>query len=176
MPDAATPGWHPWAVDGVLAALLILATIADLRARRIYDVITVPAFLAGLALAAAGGAASGEGWQGGLGNALLGALVPALFFGLPALFGAVGLGDAKLMAAVGALLGFPAVLGALIAGTAAGGVHGVGALLARTGPGRRLSGALGLRGTESPDFARTLPYGPALAIGTAAFRLWQRSL
>jgi Flp pilus assembly protein protease CpaA len=84
----------------------------------------------------------------------------------------MGAGDLKLMGAVGAILGFPQALGAMLLGSVAGGVQGVLALLARTGPGRRLCSALGLPGADQPSFARRVPLGVGLAVGVAAFRWW----
>lgn len=161
------------AQDLVLAAVCALAAVTDLRTRLIRDVHTVPAFLAGVGLLTAIAWVQGANPGAGLGNALLGALPGALFFGLPVAFGALGLGDAKLMAAVGALVGFPASLGALLVVTVTGGLQGVGALLLRTTRGRRLSARAGLRDVDSPTFLSHVPYGLSIAVGAAAFRLLQ---
>src|SRR5438445_9364994 len=94
--------------------VVALATQADVRTRRIPNRLTGPALLLGIAVHAA--------LQGpaGAGNALLGAVVAGGLL-LPGWFsGFMGAGDVKLMAAVGAWLGYPqgmwAALFALIAG------------------------------------------------------------
>lgn len=79
-------------------AIALVACVTDLRARRIPNLLTFPAALAGLAWHAAGGF-SALGWAlGGLAVGLL------LFFPLFLLRG-MGAGDVKLLAALGAWLG-----------------------------------------------------------------------
>jgi leader peptidase (prepilin peptidase)/N-methyltransferase len=74
--------------------------------------------------------------------------------------GALGLGDVKLEAAIGALLGYPAVLAAMFAGIMAGGIAAAFLLLSR-------------RAGRKDAFA----YGPYLALGawlvyTRVLGLW----
>lgn len=160
----------------MLSYALVAAVVTDLKYRRIFNAITYPAILLGLALAFAAGGVGGE-WTTapGLLSALAGAVAAsALFFAL-SLTGGIGMGDVKLMAAVGALLGFPAALGALLSVSLAGGVQGIVAVAARTAVGRRLCAAVGMTGADEPDFARSVPYGLAIAVGTVVFRLWQRA-
>ncbi len=89
--------------------------------------------------------------------------------------GGMGAGDLKLAGAIGAIVGFPLVVGALLAGTLAGGVQGLGALLARTKAGRRLCARVGMTGTERPDFCRRVPLGLGLSAGTLLFWVWVRT-
>jgi Flp pilus assembly protein protease CpaA len=77
------------------------------------------------------------------------------------------------MAAVGAILGFPSIIGVVMCVTVVGGVFAFPVWLARTGPGRRVCARLGVSGTEDPDFGKFMPYGPAIVVGTVVFRVWQ---
>lgn len=83
-----------------LAALGVgaVAAVWDLRFRRIPRWLTVPTLLLGLAWHA---------WQGGLASAFLAAAAGLSLGLLLLMLGAIGGGDAKLLAALGALLGLP---------------------------------------------------------------------
>lgn len=101
-----------------LAALLLvtLAAVFDLSLHKIPNRLTYPSWVLGFALAA---------WLSGLaglGNAALG--FAAGFIPMLAMFlgGTIGGGDVKLMGGVGALLGFPEALNALITSILVGGV------------------------------------------------------
>jgi len=83
-----------------------------------------------------------------LSDALLGAGVAGVPFFVAAFANAVGMGDAKLAFALGALLGYPAVVPGLLIATAAGGV----VVLALVAAGRM--------GWKDP-----MPYGPFLVLG-----------
>jgi prepilin peptidase CpaA len=157
-----------------LLALLLAATVTDLRTRRIPNLLTVPAMVLGLALHAANG-----GWDGlllalgGLGLGLGLMLVPFLF-------GVMGAGDVKLMAAAGAFLGAGAVLKAFVFTSLAGGVYALAVLALRPALLARALGALrdSLRlflATRQFAYAPVatgrlpkLAYGAAIAAGTVA--------
>ena len=92
-----------------------LACVTDLRTRRIPNVLTFGAALAGLTYQAVSGGVDG------LGNAALGWLAGALIFVIPFALGGLGGGDVKLLAALGAWLGPQQILWlALYAGVAGG--------------------------------------------------------
>ena len=154
----------------VMLAFLVVAVIPDVRHRRIPNMVTVPGALAGLALAAFE--------EGGFPAAgLIGALV-ALVVGFPLFaIGALGAGDAKLLAMVGTFVGPGGLLSVIVYGGVAGG------LLAIASAGRRgvilpllLSakelvvylvtfGRRGTRRTLDTPGAETVPYGLAIAVG-----------
>ncbi|MDD4891195.1 MAG: A24 family peptidase [Phycisphaerae bacterium] len=94
-----------WVADAVLAATLLIAVVTDLARGRIYNWLTYPAVLAGLAVWAVGGYVAG-GW-GGAAMGLLGSWAGMLVAFVPMMFafylGGIGGGDAKLAAAIGAL-------------------------------------------------------------------------
>ncbi len=100
----------PWLTDAGCVLLCAAATASDLRTRRIPNRLNLAGFVLGLSLSFATRALAG-GARAGLTEGLLPALAGAagLFcaFLVVALVGAVGMGDVKLMGAVGAFLGWP---------------------------------------------------------------------
>jgi len=133
---------------GVLGAALAISVVSDLRARLIYNWVTLPALAIELGLAALA-----SGWPG-LGWSIVGMLVCAGPLALGSMFGAMGMGDVKLMAVVGAVAGWPASLPVLFIVSVAGGLQAAGQLLyARA------------RGHKRPKY---VPYGVAIAAGTLA--------
>ena len=152
-------------LDGLLVAALARAVATDLRARRIGNKLTYPAMLAGLAANAVGGGGSGAahsalGWLAGIG----------IMF-IPFALGAMGAGDVKLMAAIGALKGPEFVLTTALYGALAGGLIAIAYVLRQ----RRLRAtarylmygwAGALKG--SAPAAGSIPYAPAIAAGALA--------
>jgi prepilin peptidase CpaA len=99
-----------------LAALVVLAARADVRTRKIPNVVTGPALLLGLATHFAI-----NGWTG-FQSSFTGMLIAGAIL-LPGwLMKWMGAGDVKLMAAVGAWLAWPAAGIGVLASLAAGGV------------------------------------------------------
>ena len=104
-----------WAY-GFLAVVLIASAVADVRSGKIYNALTYPAIAVGLVVHTyLGGLGGGPGQLGLVGSAagLATGFVPMLAAWLA---GGVGGGDAKLMAAVGALTGWQFTLSALFYG------------------------------------------------------------
>lgn len=167
----------PWEAIPVIV-LVALATRADVQSRRIPNVLTGPAFLLGILVHLILGGPVGAG------NALLGAVVAGAIL-LPGwLMGFTGAGDVKLMAAVGAWLGYPGGLVAAIAALIAGGVIAVfvaahrgvlkQALRSALAVGlallaRRAGGAAPMPATSGVRF----PFAPAILLG-AIFALLRR--
>lgn len=104
------------AAEVAAIATVIIASVSDLSTSRIPNVLTFSA--AGLAITAHLVAPDGSGGVFAIVGLLAGL---AVFFPLFAL-GAMGAGDVKLMAAVGAWIGWKAVLFVALYGSVAGGV------------------------------------------------------
>lgn len=161
---------------GVLLVVLVAAAVCDLKTGKVYNWLTYPAVLLGLALGAAQGAEAGDMREGLADHAIgMGIGFGVLFAAY--LFGGMGGGDVKLMAGVGALLGWPGALHAVLYSFLA--AVGVGMILmvwrgqVRTVlrrfwlalrilplPGARLSDA-------APQETFRVPFGFAVAVGTA---------
>jgi prepilin peptidase CpaA len=158
-----------------LVALLGAAVFMDLRERRIPNRVTAPGLLAGLVTVAA--------VEGGFPFSALAGAGLGLFIALPFLaLGALGGGDVKLLAAVGAFVGPGGLLSVALYGALAGGLLAVGSAIRRgtvipvlLNSGRLFVhlitlGRHGERlGLDSPH-AHTVPYG--LAIATGALATW----
>ncbi len=159
--------------------LVAMATRADLRTRKIPNALTGPALLLGVAMQAYLYGPAGA-WNGLLGAVVAGAIL------LPGwLMRATGAGDVKLMAAVGAWLGYPGSLAAAVATLIAGGVIAV-LVAARRGqlrPALRNTLVMGLNlmarkgGAAAPEPVTTgvrFPFAPAILVGVL-FALLKRS-
>ena len=136
-----------------------------------------------------------EGWgfasqlPGGLGFlSAIGGVTIGLVVMLPMyLLRAMGAGDVKLMAMVGAFLGPEDVLGAILATFVAGGVLSLGyawkiGVLRRTLQNIRFilySGAVKIAGgsvptlEDAPETAGKFPYAVAIAVGTLGYLAWK---
>jgi prepilin peptidase CpaA len=155
-----------------LVGILAVALVTDLKTRKIYNWLTFPGMAAGLAVSA------GAGGLAGLQGSLVGLLAASGVFLVGFLLGQMGAGDVKLMAAVGAWLGWPAAFAAVLYVTFIGGVIAVG-LAARHGtltlllrnvywyfvglvvPGGKATAALAR--SAAPAF----PYGVSIVAGAA---------
>lgn len=89
--------------DAVAVAACAIAVATDLRARRVPNWLTFAAVGLGFALGLGLG-------PGAFLAALAGAALGLVVFGVPAAFGLVGMGDVKLVIALGALLRWPLAL------------------------------------------------------------------
>jgi len=138
-------GW-PLALYSAFAAMLILISLIDLRARLILDVLSYPSMAAALVVSY---------FTIGLESALKGGLVAGgslLFIYLLSVViyrrgDAFGLGDVKLGLLIGLVVGSEAALPAVVYGILVGGVVGLVVLVIRR------------------DRKMAVPYGPSLAIG-----------
>jgi prepilin peptidase CpaA len=151
-----------------LAAGGLVATIVDLRSRRIPNWLTAAMAGSGVGLALLG-------LSGITPVASTAGLLVGLMLMMPGhVLGATGAGDVKLMAAVGAIVGIQLVVAAFLYTAIAGGVLAVGIALRR----RRLSATIAGTGrliaapSDAPHELRAaspasrFAYGPAIAIGS----------
>jgi prepilin peptidase CpaA len=111
----------PWTVQVLLAALVLIAGYYDIRYRRIPNWLTLPSVLIGFALNAFLGATV---WRGLADSGL--AVFLALLLNFPLyLLHARGAGDVKLLAAIGALVGWMDWTWIFLASSILGGVLAV---------------------------------------------------
>lgn len=152
---------------------LTIATISDLRSRRIPNCLVFPFLLAGIVV-------SGivEGGRG-LEHSLEGIGLAALLLGPLYLMGGMGMGDVKLCASVGAWVGPHQLIFTLVFMGLAGGLFAFGWAICGGFLTEALSGAgdvifgLPKRGLRphptlvlTNPATRKIPYVPAIAIGT----------
>jgi len=163
----------------VLGVALVISVATDVLSRRILDVVTYPLMAVALGVRlwaeGVGGLETGlvSGVVSGVGLALL--LVPA------ARGGKMGWGDVKLMAGVGAVLGFPTVMAAAAFISLAGALQAVVTLLWHGAVWETLGGmvrrwAVRVRLMHEGAVGaprRHIPYGVAIALGTFWAMLWQ---
>jgi prepilin peptidase CpaA len=150
-----------------LVASLVVATVIDIRTRRIPNELTASLAGVGVALAATGVSgvplwASFAGFVVGLALMIPGHLL-----------GATGAGDVKLMAAVGAVVGPATVVTAFLFTAVAGGVLAVvvakrrgrlAATIAQTG--KLIASSDAGNPIRSAPQAHRFAYGPAIAVGS----------
>lgn len=143
--------WVRLGVNCVFISLLLVLAGIDVDTLRLPDVFTLP--LLGLGILA-GFFLPGDplGWE-----SLVSALGAGGFFGLIAWIypQGMGLGDVKLMAALGAFLGFPHILLALFIASVSGSVVGILQL-----------------GLKRIGFREQIPFGPYLVFGALVAFFW----
>jgi prepilin peptidase CpaA len=153
--------------------VLAIVTWTDLRSRRVPNYVVLPYLLAGFAVSA-----SLHGLHG-FTTSMAGFAVGAVFFGILAVMGGMGMGDVKLCAAIGVWIGPSQMLLALVLTGFTGALLAicwaikggfVGEML--SGTGDLLFGWKGRGLRPHPDLvlenprSRKMPYAPAIAVGT----------
>lgn len=166
---------------GLLGLALVVSVVTDLLARRIPDAITLSTLVLALALR---GFLEGVGdLEHGLVSGVVGAAAAGGFLAAMAAWGkAFGGGDVKLVGAVGAALGYPLALAALLFISLAGAAQALLALLWQgalwetlRGAARRWGAKVGLVPTGVAGPRRHIPYAIAIAIGSFWAMWWERS-
>ncbi|WP_073255576.1 A24 family peptidase [Caldanaerovirga acetigignens] len=168
-------------LDALLFALLGISVYTDLKHKKIYNIVLLPAVVVAIFLNF-----YFLGIRGGL-ESLKGMLLGALLLILPFALGGMGGGDVKLMAVVGAFKGPAFVWNAFIFSAVAGGILALAAMVAEGKVLCRLRAVfltlfslLGFipRGLDLLDSGKksspSLPYGIAIAAGTLMAYLWGR--
>ena len=146
-----------WAtpVYWLLAAALVVITFIDLDHQIIPDVISLPGIPIGFALTFF---VAGLSWRDSLLGVLVGggslACVAGIYYLLTRNEG-MGMGDIKLLAMLGAFMGWKAILPTIFIGSLIGSLVGVPLMLIK-----RASGKL------------AIPFGPFLSLGAIIYLLW----
>ena len=162
-----------------LLALLVCAAFTDLAYGKVYNWCSLPGLILGLALAyGLGGLDGGTSGTGrgavDLADSGLGVLVFGGVFGVYCLFGAFGMGDVKLAAAIGALKGWRFALGALGFTALVGGVLALGLVIWKGQLRRTLKDTVRFAwrphkmkqaSADSPG-RLTIPFAFAVSVGT----------
>lgn len=187
--DITPATWQLWCL-AVLALAMLMVVESDLRAQRIPNVMVLLVLLAGLVLNTAGPANGREGlfshFPGalGAGQALLGVLVGLALFLPLHLLRAMGAGDVKLLAALGAFTGPVEVISLALCVLMAGGLLAVARMLWTGKSGvvlGNIKGVLGSLGSGVRQFdpatqsAGRMPYALAFAGGLLGYAYWRLS-
>lgn len=160
--------WLRYGLSAELAAYLVLVlglvavTFIDVDHMIIPDSLS----LGGIAVGFGSSFFTAVGWRASLGGALLGAgILLAVYLGYYALTRreGMGLGDVKLLGAIGAFLGWPAVLFTVFVSSVVGSLWGILAPLCLN---------VVRRGTPSVDLRRAMPFGGFLALGAVLYVYW----
>ena len=155
----------------LLIPLAIAVIYYDLRYRRIPNVLVLAALIAGLTINLSYG-----GWRGALAS-LGGFGVAFIPMFLMHVFGAMGAGDVKLFAAIGAVVGLPLVPLTFVVVVLLGGLLGIYSMIRSQTVFSTMHGVLRmsvgmLPGWEMPRFSlpadrrHTIPYGVAIMVGS----------
>jgi len=166
----------------LLGIVLVIAAANDFRFRKIPNLLTYPTMIAALAYHGMNG-----GFEGLLFSAKGLGLGMAILI-LPYLLGGMGAGDAKLMGAVGAILGPKGVFVAFLFTAIIGGIYGLTLLLAKPGYVRSFMKRWGtalktliwvgqfiyIPPTKDQKKPR-LSYGVVIALGTICSVVWRLS-
>ena len=180
--------WQLWCL-AALALVMLMVVESDVREQRIPNVMVLFVLLAGLALNGVGPANGREGlfshFPGalGIGTALLGVLVGLALFLPLYLLRAMGAGDVKLLAALGAFTGPVEIIGLALSILVAGGVLAVLRML-WAGKSRlvlnnvklalgSLGGGTSARFDPATQSADRMPYALAFAGGLLAYGYWR---
>jgi leader peptidase (prepilin peptidase)/N-methyltransferase len=161
------------AIVFAFTAALLLITFVDLDHLFIPDEVSLPGILIGIAAAAL---PDGLGVADATFGALLGGgILWAVAWSYEYATGreGMGFGDVKLLAMIGAFVGWQAIPAVLVIASIGGSIVGIGVIVARGGSsaGRRVVKRLGWRALG--PFARraarrtAIPFGPFLALGAA---------
>jgi prepilin peptidase CpaA len=158
-------------LDLLVFVLIAVCGVTDIHAGKIYNKATYPAIVLGFAWNA--WIAGAPGFK----SSLLGFTVAAILMGTLTLLGGMGGGDTKLLAAIGALKGYPFILAVLFYSFLVGGALALTVAIWQ----KRLLGTLGrvwrmlfaavmyrLNPAAEPEerMSYKIPFGVAICVGT----------
>jgi Flp pilus assembly protein protease CpaA len=152
-------GGVPVTVVVVLIAVII-AAITDLRCFRIHNALTLPLLVTGLIFHTY---LSGTA---GLINSFAGVAFGSGLLMIFYLLGGIGAGDVKMMAGIGAWLGWPLIVTVLLVTAIAGAVYAVGLIVAfgrgeKRGTGQTIENAV----RQDDRRRRLVPFGLMMMVG-----------
>ncbi len=155
-------------IDAAFVVVMVIVTFIDLDTKLILRKLTVPSTIVFYVL----GLCEHRPWLDGLIGAGVG-------FGVPWLIGEIyfrvtgreglGLGDADLLAMVGALLGWRGVVVSLFGGSIVGSVIGIAAIAAARARGKAAPPQAEADDAEPSLMKTELPFGPFLAVAAVFF-------
>ena len=148
-----------WVAYSVLVLFLIPISFIDLDKKLILNRLTVPCFILGIVLVLG---LHVETWTQALLGAVLGGLIVLLIAAMGKLIfkkESMGMGDVKLLVAIGVYVGFPGVALSLFFGVFIAAVV--------------IVGGMSLRKLRLGDI---IPFGPFIALGTLVYLLWGESI
>ncbi|PEQ95936.1 prepilin peptidase [Bacillus sp. AFS006103] len=156
-------------VDFILLIVLFTCVITDIKSRKIFNIVTLPAIIIGFTYSI-----NLNGFEGFLYSGK-GFLVGFSLLLIPFLMGGIGAGDVKLLAAVGALKGTQFVFYNFFYAAVIGGVIAL-VIMLRRGELKSffirvfysflfIKASEGSLNLEKTDLAPTIPYGVPIAIG-----------
>jgi leader peptidase (prepilin peptidase)/N-methyltransferase len=155
----------------VFAAALVLITFIDIDHRFIPDEVSLPGIVVGLGVSLLPG---GVGiWNAALGALLGGGILFLVAWGYERLTGreGMGYGDVKLLAMIGAFLGWQAIPAVILIASITGSIAGIVAMLdgrsrrRMRGVARRLGPLAVMLSLRRASRRTEIPFGPFLAIG-----------
>lgn len=157
----------------LLAVTVVIGVVTDLRTKRIPDLLTYPAIA--LALGARFWVEGTGELTSGLLSGLAGLGATVLWFGAFALAKkGMGWGDVKLAGVMGATLGMPLTLAAMVFVSLAGALQAIVSLIwvgALSDTVRRVL-ARKVDGPDANPVKRSIPYGVAIALGSFWAMWW----
>src|SRR5262245_2872222 len=162
-------GTTPWAIVAfAFSCAMLVVSLIDVDEGIIPDVISLPGILIGLAVSmlVPGGVGVWDALAGAcLGGGLLWAVAAA--YQRAAGIEGLGLGDVKLLAMIGAFLGWQSIPAVLLIASLTGSVGGIAIMLGRRGRSRagRVLRLLGPAALFRHLRRTPLPFGPFLALG-----------